>query len=80
MTGSAVSLWLVEAVNINIATFWSIRDDFIPLDALDVTQIVVVEDAKTALQDICNREIILKRSTKYFWLPDICRLAEWCYD
>ena len=63
MTGSAVSLWLVEAVNINIATFWSICNDFIPLNALDVAQVVVVENANTALQYICNRNSF--REEKY---------------
>ena len=56
MTRSTVSLWFFEVVDVDISALgWrtlSTCDDLVPLDALDVTQVVVVEDANTALQNI----------------------------
>ena len=36
-----------------------VRDDLVPVDRLDVAQVVVVQDAHTALQDVCNEEKFL---------------------
>ena len=56
VTWSALSLRLVETVNINIVALGRIGDDFIPLDCFDVAKIVVVQNSNTAFQNICNKE------------------------
>jgi len=51
MTGSAVSLWLREVVHVDILAVLPC-DDLVPFDGLDVTEIVVIEDADTALENV----------------------------
>ena len=51
VAGSAVSLGLGEVVHVDVLGGVA-RDDLVPLDGLDVAEVVVVQDAHTALEDI----------------------------
>ena len=51
MTGCAISLWLREVVHVHILGVGS-GDDLVPLDRLDVTQVVVVENTHRTMQDV----------------------------
>ena len=53
MTGGAVTLPLLEVVGVDVlALGGGPSDDLVPLDRLDVTQVVVVQNTNTALQNI----------------------------
>ena len=49
---SALSLRLLEVVDVDVSALRGSRDDLIPLDGLDMAEVVVVENAHTALQNI----------------------------
>ena len=51
VAGGAVSLGLGEVVHVDVLGGVA-RDDLVPLDGLDVAEVVVVENAHTALQNI----------------------------
>ena len=51
MTRGAVSLRLGEVVHVDVLRPRA-SDDLLPFDRLDVTQVVVVQDAHAALEDI----------------------------
>ena len=51
MARRAVPLGLREVVDVDVLAAGA-RDDLLPLDGLDVAEVVVVEDAHTALQDV----------------------------
>ena len=53
MARGAVALRFGEVVDVDVLGVWP-RDDLFPLDCLDVTKIVVVQDTNAALQDICK--------------------------
>ena len=52
MAGGALSLRLLEVVDVDISALRGPGDDLIPLDGLDVAEVVVVENAHAALQNI----------------------------
>ena len=52
MTRAALSLRLLEVVDVDVSAFGGPGDDLIPLDGLDVAEVVVVENAHAALQNI----------------------------
>ena len=52
MARGALSLRLLEVVDVDISALRGPGDDLIPLDGLDVAEVVVVENAHTALQNI----------------------------
>ena len=55
MAGCAVTLRLRELVDIEVLAGGAC-DDLLPLDGLDVTQVVVVHDADAAFKDVCNEK------------------------
>lgn len=56
MAEAALALWLLEVVNIDVAALGRVRDDLVPVDRLDVAEVVVVQDTNAAFQDVCNKE------------------------
>ena len=56
MAEAALALRLLEVVNIDVAALGRVRDDLVPVDRLDVAEVVVVQDTNTAFQDVCNKE------------------------
>ena len=54
----AVPLGLVELVDVVVLGVLA-GDDFVPLDGLDVTQVVVVHDAHAALENVCKKKSVL---------------------
>ena len=52
MARGALSLRLLEVVDVDISALRGPGDDLIPLDGLDVAEVVVVENAHAALQNI----------------------------
>ena len=48
----ALSLGLLEVVDVDVSALRRSGDDLIPLDGLDMAEVVVVENAHTALQNI----------------------------
>ena len=48
----AVSLRLLEVVDVDVSALRGPGDDLIPLDGLDMAEVVVVENAHAALQNI----------------------------
>ena len=52
MARGTVSFWFLEIVDVDISALRGPGDDLIPLDGLDVAEVVVVENAHTALQNI----------------------------
>ena len=48
----ALSLRLLEVVDVDVSALRRPGDDLIPLDGLDMAEVVVVENAHTALQNI----------------------------
>ena len=52
MTRGALSLRLLEVVDVDVSALGRVRDDLVPLDGLDVAEVVVVENAHAALQNI----------------------------
>ena len=53
MTGGTVPLPLLEMVGVHVfALRGSSSNNLIPLDGLDMTQVVVVQDTDTAFQNI----------------------------
>ncbi len=55
VAGGAVPLGFVELVVVNVLGVGA-GDDLLPLDGLDVAQVVVVQYADTTLQDICEKK------------------------
>ena len=51
VAGGAVALGLLEAVDVEVLGVGA-GDDLLPLDALDVAQVVVVHDADAAGEDV----------------------------
>ena len=51
MTRSTISLRLREVVDVNILGVGS-GNDLVPLDRLDVTQVVIVQDTNRSMQNI----------------------------
>ena len=49
---AAVPLGLLEVVDVDVSALGRVRDDLVPVDGLDVAEVVVVENAHAALQDI----------------------------
>ena len=49
---AAVPLGLLEVVDVDVSALGRVRDDLVPLDRLDVTQVVVVQNTNTAFQNI----------------------------
>ncbi len=58
MAGSAVSLRLREVVDVDVLGVVA-GDDLVPLDRLDVAEVVVVQDPHRPVQDIYIREKFL---------------------
>ena len=58
MAGGALSLRLLEVVDVDVSALGRVRDDLIPVDGLDVAQVVVVEDTNAAFQDVWNKEAL----------------------
>ena len=58
MAGAALSLRLLEVVDIDISALGRVCDDLVPVDGLDVAQVVVVEDTNAAFQDVWNKEAL----------------------
>ena len=56
MAGAALSLGLLEVVDIDVSALGRVSDDLVPVDRLDVAEVVVVQDTHTALQDVWNKE------------------------
>ena len=56
MAGAALSLRLLEVVDIDISALGRVCDDLVPVDGLDVAEVIVVKDTHAALQDVCNKE------------------------
>ena len=56
MAEAALALRLLEVVNIDVAALGRVRDDLVPVDRLDVAEVVVVQDTNAAFQDVCNKE------------------------
>ena len=56
MAGAALSLRLLKVVDINVSALGRVGDDLVPVDRLDVAEVVVVEDTHAALQDVWNKE------------------------
>ena len=56
VTRGAVSLRLGEVVHVDVLRPRA-SDDLLPFDRLDVTQVVVVQDAHAALEDIWGGEV-----------------------
>ena len=52
MTRAALSLRLLEVVDVDVSALRRPGDDLIPLDGLDMAEVVVVENAHAALQNI----------------------------
>lgn len=52
MARAAVALRLLEVVDVDVSALGRVRDDLVPLDRLDVAQVVVVQDAHAAFQYI----------------------------
>ena len=52
MARGALSLRLLEVVDVDVSALRRPGDDLIPLDGLDMAEVVVVENAHTALQNI----------------------------
>ncbi len=55
MAGSAVSLRLREVVDVDVLGVVA-GDDLVPLDRLDVAEVVVVQDTHRSMQNIYIRE------------------------
>ena len=51
MARCTIPLWLLEVVDVDISGVLT-GDDLVPLDGLDVAQVVVVQDANRSPQDI----------------------------
>ena len=58
MAGTALSLRLLEIVDVDVSALGRVRDDLVPVDCLDVAQVVVVEDTNAAFQDVWNKEAL----------------------
>ena len=56
MAGAALSLGLLEVVDIDVSALGRVSDDLVPVDRLDVAEVVVVQDSHAALQDVWNKE------------------------
>lgn len=56
VAGTALSLRLLEVVDIDISALGRVRNDLVPVDGLDVAKVVVVEDTHAAFQDVWNKE------------------------
>ena len=56
MAGAALSLGLLKVVDINVSALGRVGDDLVPVDRLDVAEVVVVQDSHAALQDVWNKE------------------------
>ena len=54
VTRGAVPLGLLELVHVEVLGVGA-GDDLLPLDGLDVAEVVVVQDAHTALENICKK-------------------------
>ena len=54
VAGCTLPLRLLEVVDVDVSALRGPGDDLVPLDGLDVAEVVVVENAHTALQNICN--------------------------
>ena len=52
MAGTAFSLRLLEVVDVDVSALRRVSDDLVPVDGLDVAQVVVVEDTNAAFQDV----------------------------
>ena len=52
VAGGALPLRLLEVVDVDVSALRRPGDDLIPLDGLDMAEVVVVENAHTALQNI----------------------------
>ena len=61
MARAAVPLGLLEVVDVDVSALGRVRDDLVPLDRLDVAQVVVVQDAHAALEDIWGGERLRMR-------------------
>ena len=51
MARGTVPFWFLEIVDVDISGVLA-GDDLVPLDGLDVAEVVVVQDSNTALQDV----------------------------
>lgn len=58
MAGTTLSLRLLEVVDVDVSALGRVRDDLVPVDCLDVAQVVVVEDTNAAFQDVWNKEAL----------------------
>ena len=58
MAGTALSLRLLEVVDVDVSALGRVRDDLVPVDGLDVAQVVVVEDTNAAFKDVWNKEAL----------------------
>ena len=58
MAGTTLSLRLLEVVDVDVSALGRVRDDLVPVDGLDVAQVVVVEDTNAAFQDVWNKEAL----------------------
>ena len=58
MAGTALSLRLLKVVDVDVSALGRVRDDLVPVDGLDVAEVVVVEDTNAAFQDVWNKEAL----------------------
>lgn len=56
MAETALALRLLEVVNIDISALGRVGDDLVPVDCLDVAEVVVVQDTNAAFQDVWNKK------------------------
>lgn len=56
MAETALALRLLEVVNIDISALGRVGDDLVPVDRLDVAEVVVVQDTNAAFQDVWNKK------------------------
>ena len=52
MAGTALSLRLLEVVDVDVSALRRPGDDLVPLDGLDVAEVVVVEDPDAPLENV----------------------------
>ena len=57
MAGDAAALWLLELVDVDEAVAGA-GDDLVPLDSLDVAQVVVVHYPHASLKDVWKQDFI----------------------
>ncbi len=57
VAGGTIAGWLGEVVHVHVLGLGT-GDDLVPLDGLDVAQVVVVQDTHAAMDNICKQKHI----------------------